>query len=1710
MVFPAIGETGTGHIQAELYIVFLGKGSIPLKAAVMKTTFLRQPIVFLFLLGFSVSVLGQNTYTVLIDSDGPGTGCDVSIASLATTLPGIDKRLTANVDTNTFQITDVALEDCTGAAFGASVPVGGGYPAALNTGVGGADAIEMAVGLAPLQLSPITAAQVYVLAVNSDTGATDLLNAGLAQRPIPGSGVPVPTAGTWGLMLAGALLLLTGLLFIRRNRVVLGIALVSLSMVAFAANFNADGNLDDWQGESPQSTDPVGDPVPNNSGVDITTFFQAFEANRVFFRIDITDLENTPPVADEGADSTLEDTLVSITLSGSDADTDPLTFAIDTPPGNGVLGAITPVDATSATVDYTPDLDFNGVDSFTFMVNDGNVDSPPATVDLTVTAVNDAPGFTPGANVTAVEDSGANTRPGWASGISAGPANEAGQTVSFSITGNDNPGLFSVAPAINAAGDLSFTPTANTTGIATITVEAMDSGGTADGGVDTSAPIMFTIMIDDMNDEPSFTAGADEAVLEDAGPQSVLSWATGISAGPPNEAGQIVSFNVSNDNSGLFSAQPAVDSAGTLTYTPAADANGSATVTMEAMDDGGTANGGDDTSPAQMFSITVNAVNDEPGVTPGSDQVVNEDAGAQTVMNFAVATPGGGADESAQTFTYLVSNDNNGLFSAQPAIDSSGQLTYTPAADTAGSAVVTVQSVDSGGTADGGDDTSQPAMFMITVNSLNDPPSFTAGANESVDEDAGVQSVPGWATGISPGPADEAGQAVSFNLSNDNNALFSAQPAVDSAGTLSYTPADNASGSATVTVEAMDDGGTPNGGSDTSAAQMFTVTVSEVNDPPVLAAIGDQSIDELMQLSFMATATDPNDTPANNLTFTLSGEPAGASITAAGLFTWTPTEAQGPGMFSFDVVVTDDGTPNEADSETITVTVNEVNQPPTLAMIGNQMGDELTNITFTAMATDPDLPAQTLTFSLSGEPAGAGITGGGAFSWTPTDAQGPGMYTFDVIVTDDGPGLLTDSETITIDVAEVNAPPVADNEAYTVTGNVGISVNAASGLLVGDTDPDTPMAITATAETVASANAGSATIAADGSFTYTPPAGFTGMDSFSYTLNDNDPSGNLTDTGTVTLTVSDMIWFIDNSQGVNGDGRLASPFNSVANFVAGATDQAGDAIFVYRQSASNYVGPLTLLNNQKLIGQGATASIAAIAGITPAPNSNPLPATGGTHPVIAHSANNLTVAQGNTLRGLNLSNTGGTALTGSNFGNLTVGGVSVSNTAGTAVSLNTGNPTASFTSISASGGANGIVLSNTTGSFTVTGDGSGVQNGSGGTIQNTSGDGISLSNATNISLTQLNITDAAQQADGVAADDHAIDITSVTNFTFQDAVINGFGNTMASHDDQHSIKILNLFGTSLIEDVRFDDMNEDGIEYINNTTDDGVRDVLTVRRGDFNGHLATNGESAIQAESAGTSNMGLVVDNATFDINANGALGVLANSTGTSNFEITVQNSTFSAINAFGGGTIQTNNATNSTSTIMITGNTITGAEFNGITILNNDDATTNVTVSANDIRGDGTMSQNGFGLRISQDENGTVNSLIDDNDFGAAGGSFGFDHIRLEAGDTTDNTGILNATVTNNVSISVPNDIGAGLNAVASENNTICVDIRSNTLLGSETFPGFGFDDDVILNASTAGATVRAEQTSTANITALNTITTIFTGGTGTVSFSSPNCPTP
>ena len=377
-----------------------------------------------------------------------------------------------------------------------------------------------------------------------------------------------------------------------------------------------------------------------------------------------------------------------------------------------------------------------------------------------------------------------------------------------------------------------------------MTVQVHDNGGAANGGVDTSAAQTFTITVTAVNDAPSFTKGADQTVLEDAGAQTVAGWATALSPGPANEVGQALNFIVSNNNNALFSVQPAIGANGTLTYTPAANANGSATVTVQIHDNGGVPTAASTPARRRPSPSPSRRSTTRRASRRAPNQTVIEDAGRAVRHRLGhrdQRRPGQrgwpGAElhrqQQQQRAVLRAAGDRR---QRHADLHAGGQCT--------GAATVTVQLHDNGGTANGGVDTSAAQTFTITVTAVNDAPSFTKGADQTVLEDAGAQTVAGWATALSPGPANEAGQTLNFIVSNNNNGLFSAQPAVAANGTLTYTPAANATGSATVTVQIHDNGGVLNGGVDTSAAQTFAITVTPVNDAPSFTKGANQTVNE--------------------------------------------------------------------------------------------------------------------------------------------------------------------------------------------------------------------------------------------------------------------------------------------------------------------------------------------------------------------------------------------------------------------------------------------------------------------------------------------------------------------------------------------------------------------------------------------------------------------------------------------------------------------------------------------------------------------------------------------------------------------------------------------------------------------------------------------------------------------------------------------------
>jgi large repetitive protein len=760
--------------------------------------------------------------------------------------------------------------------------------------------------------------------------------------------------------------------------------------------------------------------------------------------------------------------------------------------------------------------------------------------------------------------------------------------------------------------------------------------------------------------------------------------------------------------------------------------------------------------------------------------------------------------------------------------------------------------------------------------------------------------------------------------------------------------------------------------------------------------------------------------------------------------------------------------------------------------------------------------------------------------------------------------------------------PLAAGDARNVTGNVRIQTTV-SGFTVLTNDVGTaPLSIAASDST--SVRGGTVAVAANGTFTYNPPAGYDGADSFNYTVSNAAGS----DIGTVTLTVSGMIWFVNNSSSscttVAGNcGRLTSPYSTLAGFETdnGTTThtnggdivdpEAGDHVFIYTGSG-NYTGPVTLENNQRVVGQGATSSIVTHAGLTLAADSDALPTTGGTRPTITSPGNGIVLASGNQLHGLSFSNTTGTSILGTvNVGTFAMSEIGVSNTTGsgpgitftgggtvTATGLNTittntgtalnvantniGAGGLTFRSIAtgtASGGpANGIVLNTTgtAGGLTVTGNGGtctlATPTCTGGTIRNTTGDGISLSSTKNVSLSFTRLLDTGGQG---------IKGSAVDGFTLLNSVNVGSGNAdeenamIFGNDNSGLGAITNgLVGTALIQDVVVDSPIQWGLRVFNNLGSGTLN--LTARRLTVQNNINVDGlnfgEAALSLRiEAGTANV-LVDDSDFLTVD----FGLDGQALGTGALNLTAQNTTWNQVQSLPFG-INFVTAGASAGRLKATGNTMIGcggavaATMCSLGI----DMDASGTSSLHAIVTGNTVSNTGIGGGMELIVNDNANARIEarNNNFTVPPDEMGMNFLArsvLIASSTGRLDAILGTNTVNGISSSGLFNPGISLlagSSTGSHAQTVCANVTSvggagGNVLNGTANPGLTSRFALRMRTSTTfilqGYTGSASSTSavTTFVDAgnssgtLNDPTFVGTGGTHVVNYVNGTCNAP
>ena len=429
---------------------------------------------------------------------------------------------------------------------------------------------------------------------------------------------------------------------------------------------------------------------------------------------------------------------------------------------------------------------------------------------------------------------------------------------------------------------------------------------------------------------------------------------------------------------------------GSFSYTPTANFNGADSFTYTAFD-------GSFASSAATVTITVNAVNDVP-VANGGSITTNEDTASS-----AFILTGSDADGDSLTFE-IVTAPVKGTYNAATGI-------YTPNANANGSDSFTFIAKDAVSQ-------SSSAMVLITITPVNDAPT-AAGQSVTTDEDT--------AKAITLSGSDVDGDALTYAASQPSHGSVSCTGA-----SCIYRPTANYSGADSFTFKAND-------GQTDSAAATVSITVNPVNDPPTATA---QSVttDEDTAKAITLSGSDPDgaNTP---LTYTIVGQPLHGTLSGtAPNLTYTPAaNFYGTDSFTFRV---NDGS-LDSETATISITINAVNDAPTLSAIANQTLAWGYTVSFTPTASDVDVPANNLTFSLSctgGVPSNVSFnTATGAFGWTPSAAQAGATYNCSITVNDNS-----------------GAPNATATRSFSVTVNSHRTALVYTGAIAGQySDPAT-------------------------------------------------------------------------------------------------------------------------------------------------------------------------------------------------------------------------------------------------------------------------------------------------------------------------------------------------------------------------------------------------------------------------------------------------------------------------------------------------------------------------------------------------------------------------------------------------------------------------------------------------------------------------------
>ncbi len=873
-------------------------------------------------------------------------------------------------------------------------------------------------------------------------------------------------------------------------------------------------------------------------GADNTEYGGSKSWNNYSLEININ-YGNTAPVAHAKTVTTDEDNAAAVTLSGSDVENDPLTFEVATQPANGSLSG------TAPNLTYTPAANYNGSDSFTYRAYDGTQYSAPATVSITVNAVNDAP-FADNLTATVNEDESVGvmlegtdhdndplayeilTQPqlgtlsGTAPDLTYSPLPDASGTDSFTYKVNDgsldsNTATvnITIAPVNDAPEASDDTATTDEDTAVTIDVLANDTDVENDTLVVQSVTQPSNGTVTNNSTNVSYTpntgfSGTDTFTYTVTDGNGGTDTATvSVAVNDTNQAPVALDQSLSTDeDTALTITLSATDNdndtltytvlsdpangtlsgtAPSLTFTPAANWHGTTSFTFNVND--GTVD-----SNTATVSIDVAAVNDAP-VAMDDSVATNED----TPASFDVMSNDTDVENDTLQLASLPNLPANGI--AAISADKT-RVEYTPNADYYGSDSFTYTVTDGTGN-------SNTATVSVTVNAVNDAP-VADSQSLSTPEDTVIN--------VTLTASDTENDTLTFSvISTPGNGNLSG-----TAPNLTFTPNADWNGIASFTFKAND-------GTVDSDPATVSITVTPVNDAPQAEDLT-IIIQEDEVVSFTLTGSDPENAP---LTFSVVSDPEhGALSGIAPNMTYTPA-ANYSGTDSFTYTVND----GELDSALAAVTVHiiQVNNPP-VANDDSVSTSEDTAVTINVLANDTDEEGASLSISSFTQPSfGTVEISNETFVYTPSDNfYGEDFFSYSI---SDGTNISENADVL-ITVSSVNDTPVAYDDYVYAEDGTEISIN----VLSNDEDPDND---TLSIDSVT--NPSNGTFTQNGSMIlYTANLGYDGEDTFSYTISDGNGA-----TSTAQVTV--MVTAVNQTVTITADVETLTNKDSIA--ITGTVDE---------------------------------------------------------------------------------------------------------------------------------------------------------------------------------------------------------------------------------------------------------------------------------------------------------------------------------------------------------------------------------------------------------------------------------------------------------------------------------------------------------------------------------------------------------------------------